>query len=255
MTGVPATFVLLCVLYTTVYGFYETTDVVSLKKSIDIKQITESPYLVILEVYRESCGFCKILTPEYEKVATYLRKMVVVAAVDVEKDRNVANQVIKKYGINVNGVPTLVLLKPKADGSKELIVYNGERNYKAIVDFAVTHMPSSVESLTTPALYDKFVQSTTSVVVLLSNKKTAGMIIKALSTKYKHCKFGLVHDSQKVLVQQFQPIDFPSIFVLPSGSNPKNIGQWMKFDGKMSFLKLDLFLMDYCKSLTNKKEL
>jgi hypothetical protein len=178
--------------------------------------------------------------------------MVLVTAVDIEKHRSVAEKVIQKYGINVNGVPTIVLLKPKLDGSKELIVYNGERNFKSIVDFAVANMPSSVEVISATS-YQKFLQKDSKPTTLLfSNKKTPGMILKALSTKYKQCKFALVHDSQKTLVQEFSVGEFPSLFVLPSGRDIME--EWKKYEGKFSYLSLDLFLMDYCKT-SIKKEL
>jgi hypothetical protein len=63
--------------------------------------------------------------------------MVGVAAVDVEKNRDLATSIMQEYGFEIKGVPTIVVLKPKANGKKERIDYNGERTSKAMTDFLV----------------------------------------------------------------------------------------------------------------------
>lgn len=96
-----------------VNAFYESgTDVLAITDTKTAHTIIASKLVVFLEIYREGCGYCRLLTPEYEKVATNLRKMVAVAAVDAEKNRDAASLLIQKFGIDVQGVPTLVLLKP-----------------------------------------------------------------------------------------------------------------------------------------------
>ncbi len=83
-------------------AFYEKgTDVVAIISAKALAKITDSPYLWIVELYREGCGYCQLLTPEYEKAAGKLRKLVGVAAVDVEKNNQLASQLMQTYNFQV----------------------------------------------------------------------------------------------------------------------------------------------------------
>ena len=40
-------------------------------------QVLNSEFLWVVEFYREGCGYCQLLTPEWEKVAANLKHMVI----------------------------------------------------------------------------------------------------------------------------------------------------------------------------------
>jgi thioredoxin-related protein len=112
-------------------AFYSKgSNVVPITDAAGLKRLQRSNYLWILEFYREGCGYCVQAAPEYEKVmaatrlwrlrvtcackaATSLKRMVGFAAVDVEKQQSIAGQLMQAFGVEVKGVPTIVILKPK----------------------------------------------------------------------------------------------------------------------------------------------
>lgn len=222
-------------------AFYEKgTDVLAVTNTVTAQTIIASKLIVFLEIYREGCGYCRLLTPEYEKVATNLRKMVTIAAVDAEKNRDVASLIIEKYGIDVKGVPTIILLKPNEgklhfilrfvlliltsvnkhfstiaivinllDGSKEVIPYNGERKSAPMINFIVSHIPNYVSRIGTKKndarvypTFEDFMQKNAKTVnvVIFSNKPAASTLAKALSTKYHGKKERKVKNHPKLII-------------------------------------------------------
>ena len=108
---------LLALMLHAVSAFYNKgSDVVSITDASGLKRLQRSNYLWVLEFYREGCGYCVQAAPEYEKAATSLKRMVGFAAVDVEKNQNIAGQLMQAFGVEVKGVPTIVVLKPKKNG-------------------------------------------------------------------------------------------------------------------------------------------
>ncbi len=109
--------VLLVLMLHAVAGFYSKgSDVVPITNAAGVKRLQRSNYLWVLEFYREGCGYCVQAAPEYEKAATSMKRMVGFAAVDVEKNQAIAGQLMQAFGVEVKGVPTIVILKPKQNG-------------------------------------------------------------------------------------------------------------------------------------------
>eukprot|EP00051_Salpingoeca_urceolata_P015931 m.208768 g.208768 ORF g.208768 m.208768 type:complete len:429 (+) comp18541_c0_seq2:1422-2708(+) len=237
------------------------SDVIQLKSQKDITALTNSKFAWFIELYREGCGYCQQLTPEYNKAATKLRKLVRVAAVDVEKNRDIAQKIMSMYNFQVKGVPTLIALKPrtkKGDGtSKERIDYNGERKAGAISKFALNLMPD-YSRLVTKASFPGF-QSKSELpkALLFTDKSSSPPIFKALSTKYKdRMTFGYVQKSNKDLAKLFGVTEFPAVYVIKKGDTIEQGGsaEPVPFTGgKPSFMALDVFLMDYAEPKQNKK--
>eukprot|EP00047_Mylnosiga_fluctuans_P013197 m.30035 g.30035 ORF g.30035 m.30035 type:complete len:358 (+) comp4736_c0_seq1:25-1098(+) len=227
------------------HAFYERgSEVISLRSMKDVDAIAKSKFLWIVELYREGCGYCQQLTPEYEKTAKQLEKLVRVAAVDVEKHRDVAGALQQTYGFQVKGVPTIVVLQPKTGSTKkERIDYNGERTATAMTSFLRPLMPDYTTRVT-KASFEKFVSSPLAKVILFSDKPKATSLLKALSAKYhERLTFGIAGSNDKHLTGLFSASEFPSLYVLPKDVIAP--GEAVKYTGQTTFLSLDVFLMDY----------
>jgi hypothetical protein len=55
--------------------------------------------------------------------------------------------------VQIKGVPTIIVLKPKANGKKERLDYNGERTARAMTDFLVRSLWCCCCSLFSCALF------------------------------------------------------------------------------------------------------
>jgi thioredoxin-like negative regulator of GroEL len=117
ITQLSPALVFLLVMLQSASGFYgKGSNVVPITDVKGIQRIQRSHHLWVLEFYRESCGYCVQAAPEYEKAATSLKRMVGFAAVDVEKHQQIAGQAMQAFGVEVKGVPTIVILKPQKNG-------------------------------------------------------------------------------------------------------------------------------------------
>ncbi len=138
--------VLLVLALHAVAGFYNKgSDVVLITDAAGVKRLQRSNYLWVLEFYREGCGYCVQAAPEYEKAATSMKRMVGFAAVDVEKNQAIAGQLMQAFGVEVKGVPTIVILKPKQNGQGMTKVPLPASPRRCVAQ------PASTRRLTTPA--------------------------------------------------------------------------------------------------------
>lgn len=166
-------------------NFYESgSDTVALKTTKDFKEkVSNSSFLWVLQLYRESCGFCALLNPEYDKAASDLKHLVYFGAVDVEHHRNLASAVQKKYNFQVSGVPTIKLLSP-GGGIED---FPGERNAKALKAAAYKAMPSFVDVVGIAKLDGWLAKGSSDVrkAVLFSAKGTVTPLFKGLSSEFR----------------------------------------------------------------------
>eukprot|EP00048_Salpingoeca_helianthica_P020673 m.7896 g.7896 ORF g.7896 m.7896 type:complete len:347 (+) comp5116_c0_seq1:101-1141(+) len=236
---------LLALLIVAASAFYERgSSVISLYSSKDLEAIANSKFLWIIELYREGCGYCQMLTPEYEKTAAALEKLVRVAAVDVEKHRDLAGSLQQTYGFEVKGVPTIIVLKPNAakpGAKKEKIAYNGERTAAAMTGFLRPLMPDYTERVDAKS-WDGFAQKSLAKVIVFSEKKSATSLIKALSAKYHdRLRFAVAKDT--AMIRQFnESAGLPALFVLREGAATQ---ESVQYHGATTFMSLDFFLMDF----------
>ncbi|GFQ83931.1 protein disulfide-isomerase A5, partial [Trichonephila clavata] len=77
--------------------------------------------------YAPWCGFCKRLKPEYEAVASELKKKAIMAAMDVNKPENA---VVRQH-FNITGFPTLLYFEKGEMKHK----YDGENNRDGLLNF------------------------------------------------------------------------------------------------------------------------
>ncbi|KAK3238485.1 hypothetical protein CYMTET_51508 [Cymbomonas tetramitiformis] len=244
-------------------GFYEKgSDVITLTKRNWKREVVESNFLHVVEFYREGCGYCQLLTPEWEKVAKNLKMLVRIGAVDTEKERQLSSASEHGDPSNpINGVPTIKLFKPVNGGGKgsnknkkEIIVYNGERKAKAMIAFFSEHMPSHVHRVSEKSFAD-FVKTDVPLAVLFTTKSSTPTLIKAISVEFLgRVKLAEVSKAARSVAAQFNITEYPTLVAIP----PHGIDAEVKyFSGKNTFNAINMFLWrhetDMKKALKRRK--
>jgi hypothetical protein len=208
----------------------------------DIKKLKKSPYGWAIALYRDGCGYCELLKPEWTAAAGKMRKMAGVvrsvpptshsqpcrqrpphcrspaayavasasrshtqphwplqAAVDVVNHKHIADSLMKEYGFEVKGVPTVIMLKPGPDGKKELVKYEGERKTKAIVKALTNVMPEFVARITEPS-FATWQRKPGAKIVLFSKKREPSSQLKV---PRQHCYALVVFATHQNGIERF----------------------------------------------------
>jgi len=140
----------------------------------------------------------------------------------------------------------VIILKPKPNGKKALVVYEGERKVKAMVKAFGNHMPEFVATISDDS-YDAWESKPGAKAVLFSKKKEVPTILKALSTKYQgRMHFGIIDPSSIVLKARFLVSEYPQLLIVEDG---RAVGKKdyipIPYKGKSKFFSMDSFLLDF----------
>lgn len=240
----------LSVLYVCPYALalYSSGDAVAeLHEANFDKLVTNSDGVAIVEFYAPWCGHCQSLAPQYKKVASNLKGLALVGAVDCNDKSNAA--LCGRFGIR--GFPTLKLFGPDKTKNpytgavgKEPQDYNGPRTAKPIAD-AVTglltdaHIARLADTQQLQEWQDKARAAGKPQVLLFTNKEGSTTLYKALSTTLRaSLAFAEVQQGASSVVSRFGVTDFPTLMVVKpeDGSQPEAYGGELKAPALHAFL-------------------
>jgi protein disulfide-isomerase A6 len=189
--------------------------------------IAKSNYTSIVEFYAPWCGHCKNLKPAYEKAAQSLAGIAKVAAVNCDEEVN------KPFcgQMGVQGFPTLKIVRPgKKPGRPIVDAYEGPRTAKGIVEAVKDKVPNIVKKVTDKNL-DEWLEGNkdTAKAILFSEKGVVSATMKALAIDFAGIvSVAQVKKSEKAAVDKYGITEFPSLILVPAGSDTP-----IKHEGKV----------------------
>ncbi|CEP12011.1 hypothetical protein [Parasitella parasitica] len=214
--------------------------------------ILDTDQLVAVEFYAPWCGHCQKLAPEWKKVATNLKGLVNIGAIDCDVETN--KGLCAMY--EIKGFPTIKVFSPelrkdKRTGQMTKIPtdYQGPRDAKSMVDYFLSSQPSNVQFVKwnekdvkskKSITLDNFLQTkndTLPKALLFTNKATTTPLYKALSVDFKdRMLVGEVKQSERNIVAEYGIESFPTLLVI----SPKH--GIVTFDGKLNRDNLKTFM-------------
>jgi protein disulfide-isomerase A6 len=131
-------FAALCVLALVSGSLYTgSSDVIELTDQNFKQLVLGGNDVWLVEFYAPWCGHCKSLAPEWSKVATALKGIVKVGAINMDVHKEIGSS------LGVQGFPTI----KRFDGGKSKPVdYQNERSAKALADFALQGLKNLVSA-------------------------------------------------------------------------------------------------------------
>ncbi|QDZ19653.1 protein disulfide isomerase [Chloropicon primus] len=131
--------VALVVMTSTCEAMYAKDSPVKVLDDEKIKKMMQKDGVYLVEFFAPWCGHCKNLKPEWEKLATAMKGINTVAAIDVDANKGAGS----KY--QIKSLPTIKAFsvsKGKVDFEED---YKGERTAKAISSFGMKAAKSAVD--------------------------------------------------------------------------------------------------------------
>jgi len=170
-----------------------------------------------VEFYAPWCGHCKRLTPEWEQAATKLKGLVRIGAINCDDEKN--KPLAGYFGIQ--GFPTIKFFGDKSELTpdkkgvvKKPVDYNGAREANAIVQYALSQLPTDYITLVkTDAEYAQIKEKNFGhpIVLLFTDKTTTTPLARALSLDFP--VFYQVTNAVKTALADFGVETFPKIVV------------------------------------------
>ncbi len=243
--------------------FDSPSEVIKISKRSEWAKLEKSNFAWIVAFYREGCGYCALLRPEFDEAAAELKRYARIGAVDVERSRDLASYVQQRYGFQVDGVPTIKTFVPrqhsggKSGDKKPLIdTYNGERKAKAIVDAARSIMPSFM--LSQKQMRDLGALDPGPLAIFFTEKTSTPALTKALSSKFRdrlrigQMRTGAMAGRGNDWAEKCG-VESPGVCIIYIGDSEHDDSEEGQravhvvagYGRKLSILSLENFLMDY----------
>ncbi|KAK8951956.1 Protein disulfide isomerase-like 2-3 [Platanthera zijinensis] len=233
MKVAPLAFVLLLAAFGSPAGalYSASSPVLQLNPSNFKSKVLNSNGVVLVEFFAPWCGHCQALTPIWEKVATVLKGVATVAALDADAHKSLAQE------YEIKGFPTIKVYVP----GKPPVDYQGARDVKHIAEFVLKQVkallkerldgkstsgssdksePSSSVELTSQNFDNEVIKSKDLWIVEFFApwcghcKKLAPEWKKAANNLKGKVKLGHIDcDAEKSLMSRFNVQGFPTILV------------------------------------------
>jgi thiol-disulfide isomerase/thioredoxin len=199
----------------------------------------------------QGCGYCQLLTPEWEKAAENLKHLVYLGGVNTETARALAADHADPNN-PIKGVPTIKLYIPsEVKGKPRVVVYEGERKAKAIVKFFIAHMPNFTHQLRhADGSHERFLaDKSMPKVILVTDKPETTPMFKALASEYRgRVLIGEVRKSERQVFAQYGADKLPTFLQLVEDPGSGQLLAMMAHDfskkNAKSFAKLSNFVWD-----------
>ena len=151
------------------------------------EEVEESPHAVFVNMCRQGCGYCQLLTPEWEKLAAAVKGTAKIAFWDTEQGGRRPSLLGE-----IKGTPTIRLYVPKpkqgiTNHQKVVLDYNYERKAKDMKQFLDQNMPNFAEPIrgNLTSFVDKANRHGLPQVLLFTSKARTSSLTKYLSTEFR----------------------------------------------------------------------
>jgi protein disulfide-isomerase A6 len=222
--------------------YSSSDDVVELTSANFKDLVVNRPGNWMVEFYAPWCGHCRQLSPAYKKLATNLKGVAYVGAVNCDDHKSLCNE----HGIR--GFPTLKAFTGegranpyrKGERMKDPEDYQMQRSPGAMARFLTSRLPNNVKTLTDATVADFLAAEGPPKALLFSAKKTTTELAKGIALNLKgRMSLGQVHESEKETVKKYGITKFPAVLVFKTGAaDDKPI----PFEGKLSAVTLAAFM-------------
>lgn len=167
-------------------------------------------YTTVVEFYAPWCGYCQKLHSSYSKLGKFVHDdsqyAINIAAVNCDADVN--RPLCAEY--RIQGFPTVMVFRPpRYDGAKKTDkrhiseVYQGERSFKAILNFVTSRLKNYVKKFKLDgSILPKWLAEALEAnprVLLVTKNANVSPLLKLLAIDYlDHVAFGIVAAKQPV---------------------------------------------------------
>ncbi|EGG23693.1 hypothetical protein DFA_05827 [Cavenderia fasciculata] len=207
-------------------GFYQPgkTNVQMLNKDNFADNVFGTEHVWLVEFYAPWCGHCKSLKPEYEKLATSLKGIAKIGAVNCDVEKELCGH----FGIQ--GFPTIKffpseLVPNKKEGKdayhKVPEDYQYGRTAKDMSQFITGKIPSFVKKVDadSKSISAFIAADKTAKALLFTDKPTTSSLYKALSVDFHHTlPLGEVKKAKQDVLDKFKIKSFPTLLLFKSDS-------------------------------------
>lgn len=126
------------ILISSAFAFYDNNrDVVELNPTTFESRVTDSNEIWIVEFYAPWCGHCQALVSEYTKMASALKGLVKVGAINADEHKSLG----QKY--EIRGFPTIKIFGANKNRPRD---YTGARTAQGMVDELFRELKNQVEA-------------------------------------------------------------------------------------------------------------
>jgi len=218
------------------------------QKDFKQKVIEHKDQVWIVAFYNSGEQSAKMST-ELSEAAGKMKHMVHVGVVNVDKDKQIAEQ------YKVTKFPSLWLF-PAGARHDQLQEYSGKMTWKEITSFGMNSIPGDSVLGVRASNLDQFLfeeteGATLPKVFLFSDKTSTPPLYKAVARNMKKSfRFGVISYLEKELLERYNVEKFPTILVVPAGNRPPTV-----YNGDVSFQAITEYLKKQASiHLPQKKE-